>query len=92
MLFYIQLTSLFVKTVHLYSAGAESKMDYHMSIMFAYMASGEGGRGLEVLKSLSEGSEIFLLALSVCVWGGGGGVRFSTSSSVKNNRPPPINK
>ena len=42
------------------------------------------------------GSEFFLIAMCVfvcvCV-GGGGGVRFSTSPSVKeNNRPHPINE
>ena len=37
------------------------------------------------------GSEFFLLALCVCVRGGG--VRFSTSPSVKKiTDPPPINK
>ena len=47
------------------------------------------GWGLEVLKCLSEGSEFFLLALCVCV--GGGGVRFCTSPSVKKKitAPPP---
>ena len=55
-----------------------------MSMLFAYMAGGEedGGGGLEVLKNRG----------FVCV-GVGGGVRFSTSSSVKKiNDPPPINK
>ena len=51
-----------------------------MSMLFAYMAGG-GGR-LEVLKCFVRGDRnIFLLALYVCV---GGGVRFSTSPSVKN--------
>ena len=39
------------------------------------------------------GSELFLLALSVCVWGGGRGGRVQyLSFREKNNRPPPINK
>ena len=46
-----------------------------------------GIRGFKMF--CQKGSEFFLLAL--CVWGGG--VRFSTSPSLKkNNRPPPINK
>ena len=42
-----------------------------MSIMFAYMAGGEGGgvRGFKMF--CQRGSEFFLLALCVC--GGGGG-------------------
>ena len=50
-----------------------------MSMLFAYMAGGEG-----------VGVRIFLLA----VWGGGGGVRFSTSPSVKKKitESTPINK
>ena len=34
------------------------------------------------------GSELFLLALSVCVWGGGRGGGFSTSPSVKRITDP----
>ena len=51
-----------------------------MSMLFAYMAGGEGVgvRGFEMF--CQRGSEFFLLALCVC---GGGGVRFSTSPSVK---------
>ena len=55
-----------------------------MSMLFAYLAGGEGVWWvLEVLKFFVRGSQSFLLALYVCVWGGGGGVRFSTSTSVK---------
>ena len=53
----------------------KAKLDYHMSMLFAYMAGGEGGGGLEVLKCFVRGgSEFFLLALCVCVCvlGGGG--------------------
>ena len=50
-----------------------------MSILFAYMAGGEGV-GVKGFKMFCQrGSEFFLLAL--CVWGGG--VRFRTSPSVK---------
>ena len=39
------------------------------------------------------GSKFFLLALCVCRGGGGGGVRFSTSPSVKKmTDPPPTDK
>ena len=65
----------------------KANLDYHMSMLFAYMAGGEGVgvRGFKMF--CRRGSEFFLLALCV-----GGRVRFSTSPSVKkNNRPPPIN-
>ena len=62
-----------------------------MSTLFAYTAGGEGGGGLEVLKCFVRGGQNFFYLLCVCVCEGG--VRFSTSHSVKkNNRPPPINK
>ena len=56
-----------------------------MSMLFAYMAGGEGmggggGRGFK--KFCQRGSEFFLLASCVCVCVGGG-VRFNTSPSVK---------
>ena len=46
----------------------KAKLDYHMSMLFAYMAGGEGG--VEVLKCFVRGVRIFLLALCVCVGGG----------------------
>ena len=58
-----------------------------MSMLFAYMAGGEGGGGLEVLKCFVRGGQnFFLLALCVC---GRGGVRFCTPSSVKKITDPP---
>ena len=49
-----------------------------------------GVRGFKIF--CQRGSEFFLLALCVCVCGGGR-VRFSTSPSVKKiTDPPPINK
>ena len=53
-----------------------------MSMLFAYMAGGEGRWGLEVFKCfVREGQNFFYL---LCVCGGGGvGVRFSNSPSVK---------
>ena len=65
-----------------------------MSMLFAYMTGGEGVgvRGFKIF--FSEGVRIFFhLLLCVCVWGGGGGVRFSTSPSVKKIKDSsPINK
>ena len=60
----------------------KAKLDYHMLMLFAYMAGGEGvgARGFKMF--FQRVSEFFLLALCVCVWGGGG-FRFSTSPSVK---------
>ena len=57
-----------------------------MSMLFAYMAGGEGVgvRGFKMF--CQRGSEFFLLALCV----GGVGVRFSTSPSVKNITDPPL--
>ena len=57
-----------------------------MSMLFAYMAGGEGGwgGGGRCFKMFCQrGSDFFLFALCmyVCVWRGG--VRFSTSPSVK---------
>ena len=62
----------------------KAKLDYHMSMLFAYMAGGEGG-GVEVIKCFVRGVRIFLLALCVCV--GGGQVQY-LSFREKNNRSP----
>ena len=70
-----------------------------MSMLFAYIPGGEGvcvcGGGLEVLKCFVRVGQNFSTCF-VCVCGGGGGgvggVRFSTSSSVKKiTDPPPHN-
>ena len=63
----------------------KAKLDYHMSMLFAYMAGGEGV-GSEVLKCFVRGGQNFFL-LALCVWGGGG--KFSTSTSVKKYPTPP---
>ena len=56
-----------------------------MSVLFAYMAGGRGGgEGFKMF--CLRGTEFFLLALCVC-WGGGG-VRSSTSPSVKKITDP----
>ena len=58
-----------------------------MSMLFAYMAGGDGVvRGLKMF--CHRGSEFFLLAF-VCMYGGGGQVQY-LSFREKNNRPPPI--
>ena len=61
-----------------------------MSMLFAYMAGGEGWR-LEVLKCFVRGVRIFSTCF-VCVCGGGGGQVQYLSFREKNNRPAPINK
>ena len=50
----------------------KAKLDYHMSMLFAYMAGGEGV-GLVVLKCFVRGGQNFFYLLCVCVGGGGGG-------------------
>ena len=59
-----------------------------MSMFFAYMADGEvvGVRGFKMF--CQRVSEFFLLALCVRVCVCGGGVRFSTSLSVKKITDP----
>ena len=64
-----------------------------MSMLFAYMAGGEGAGGLAVLKCFVRGVEVaefFLLVL--CVRGGEGWQVQYLSFREKNDRPPPINK
>ena len=51
----------------------KAKLDYHMSMLLAYMAGGVGVRGFKMF--CQRGSEFVLLPLSVCVWGGGRGGR-----------------
>ena len=68
----------------------KAKLDHHMSMLFAYMAGGEGvggggGRGFKMF--CQRGSNFFYL-LCVCVCWGGGGVRFSTCPSVKKITDP----
>ena len=61
-----------------------------MSMLFAYMAGGEG-MGVRGFKMFCQrGSEFFLFALCVCVCGGGGQVRYLSVREI--NRPPPVNK
>ena len=45
----------------------KAKLDYRMSMLFAYMAGGEGGRVLEVfLKCFVRGVQNFFYLLCVC--------------------------
>ena len=92
---YIQLMFWFVKLYTNIQQDQKATLDYHMPMLCAYMAGGEGeGVGLKVLKCFVRGGQnFFLLALCVCIGGGRGGVRFSTSPCVKKIiDPTPINK
>ena len=81
----------FVKTVHNIQQDQKAKLDYHISVLFAYMAGGEGW-GFKMF--CQTGSEFFLLALCVCVcvcvWGGGQVQYFSFREKITH--APPINK
>ena len=73
----------------------KAKLDYHMSMLFAYMAGGEGW-GVEVLKIFIRGVRFFFYLLCVCVCSGGGGggggqVQF-LSFREKIIDPTPIDK
>ena len=59
----------------------KAKLDYHMSMSFAYMAGGDGV-GVRGFKMFVRGGQNCFYLLCVCVCGGGGG-GFSTSPSVK---------
>ena len=61
----------FVNTVTNIQQDQKTKLDYHMSMLFAQMA-GREGVGIRGLKMFCQkGSEFFLLSLCVCVGGGG---------------------
>ena len=68
----------------------KAKLDYHMSMLFAYMAGGERGGvgGLEVLKCFVRRGPKYFYLVCVCGGGRGGGIRFSTSPSVKKITDP----
>ena len=69
----------------------KAKLDYHMLMLFAYIAGGEGV-GVRGFKMFCQGLQNFSTCF-VCVWGGGGGGQVQyLSFREKNNRPPPINK
>ena len=71
----MQLMFWFVKTVHLYSAGPESKIGLsHVNDVCVYGGRG-GGVGVRGIKMFCQrASELFLLALCVCGGGGSGSV------------------
>ena len=91
---YFQLIFWFVKIVHLYSAGPESKIELsYVSAVCVY--GGRRGRGLEVLKWFVRGGQNFfyLLCVYICVCvGGGGQVQYLSFREKKITDPPPINK
>ena len=62
-----------------------------MSMLFVYMAGGEGGavRGLKRFCQRGSGSTCFVC---VCVWGGGGAGSVPLPSVKKLTDPPPIDK
>ena len=61
----------FVKTYTNIQQDKKAKLDYHMSMLFAYMAGGEGVGVLEVLKCFVGGGQNFFL-LALCGEGVGG--------------------
>ena len=71
----MQLMFWFVKTVHLYSAGPESKIGLsYVNDVCVYGGRGGGwGWGLEVLKCFVRRRQNFFYLLCVCVGGGGSG-------------------
>ena len=91
---YIQLMFWFVKAVHYYSAGPESKIGLsYVNVVCVYGGRG-GGMGVGGFKMFCQRGQNFFYLL--CVWGGGGVEEGSQvqylSFREKNNRPPPINK
>ena len=50
----------------------KAKLDYHMAMLFAYMA-GEEGQGVRGFKMFGREGQNFFYLLCVCVCGGGGG-------------------
>ena len=72
----------------------KAKLDNHMSMLFAYMAGGEGVgvRGFKMFCQRGGGGRFFSSCF-VCVWGGGGTQVQYLSFREKNNRTlPPIYK
>ena len=70
---YIQLMFWYVKTVHYYSAGPESKIGLsYVNVVCVYDGRG-GGWGLEVFKCFVRGGQNIFYLLCVCVEGGGSG-------------------
>ena len=62
----------FVKLYTNIQQDQEAKLDYHMSMLFAYMAGGEGV-GVRGFKMFCQRGQNFFYLLCVCVCGGGGG-------------------
>ena len=64
-----------------------------MSMLFAYMAGGEGV-GVRCFKMFCQRGSEFFCFVCVCVGGGGGGQVqcLSFREKIANLNPPPINK
>ena len=67
----------------------KAKLDYHMSMLFAYMAGGKGLRGFKMFCQRVR----FFSTCFMCVCGEGGGqVQYLSFREKKITDPPPINK
>ena len=92
---YMQINKFKPKLYTIIQQGQKAKLDYHLSMLFAYM-KGVGVRGF---KMFCQRGQNFFYSLCVGGWGGGrlgGGQVQYLSFREKNNRPPspphPINK
>ena len=86
----LQLMFWFVKTVHYYSAGPESKIGLsYVSVVCVYGGRGSGGRGFKMFCKRGQ-NFFYLLCMCVCV--DGGQVQYLSFREKNNRPPPPINK
>ena len=84
---YIQLMFWFLKTVHLYSGGPESKIGLSY-VNVVCVNGGWGWGGVRSFKMVCQRGQNFSTGF-VCVCGGGGGGQVQyLSFREKNNRPP----
>ena len=65
----------------------KAKLDYHMSMLFAYMAGEEGGRGFKMFCQKGQNFSTCFVCVCVCGWVGGDQVQY-LSFREKNNRSP----
>ena len=69
----------------------KAKLDYHMSVLFAYIADGEGFGVRGFIMFFRGGQILSSCFVCECGEGGEGQVQY-LSFRQKNNRLPPINK